>query len=69
MLEVSRSQVITKGTELGILHEAEVMDEFQETKSGDKQVKDEKLSSLEREAIEKMMSNLPANWRTNNETR
>ena len=35
------------------------MDEFQETKSGDEQVKDEKLSSLEKEAIEKMMSNLP----------
>ena len=34
------------------------MDEFQVTQRGDEQVKGEKLSSLEREAIEKMMSNL-----------
>ena len=36
-----------------------MIDEFLETKSGDEQVNDEKLSSPEWEAIEKMMSNLP----------
>ena len=60
-----RSQVITKGTELGILQGAEVIDEYQETKVKvkpsyrDEQTKEERLSPLEDEAIEKMMSNLP----------
>ena len=54
-----RSQVITKGTELGILQAAEVIDEFQEDEEEDEQWKDEKPSSLENEAIEKMLSNLP----------
>ena len=56
---VSYRIVITKGTELGILHAAEVIDEFQVNEEEDEQWKDEKPSSLENEAIEKMLSNLP----------
>jgi len=58
-----RSQVITKGTELGILHKAEVMDEFQKDEVEDELLKrseDEELSPLEDEAIEKIISNLPS---------
>ena len=49
-----RSQVITKGTELGVLHEAKVMYELpeEETKV------EEEPTSLENEAIEKIMSKL-----------
>ena len=61
-----RSQVITKGTELGVLQAAEVVDEFQGTEVEneplikDEQMVDEELSSPENEAIEKMMDNLPS---------
>ena len=54
-----RSQVITKGTELGLLYATEVIEEFQEDEEKYDQWEDEKPSSLENEAIEKMLSNLP----------
>ena len=40
---VSYRIVITKGTELGILHAAEVIDEFQKDEEDDEQWKDEKV--------------------------
>jgi len=48
-----RSQVIRKGTELGVLHEAQVINEVTEVK------KEEELSPPEALAIEKIMKQLP----------
>jgi len=48
-----RSQVIRQGTELGVLHEAQVINEVTEVK------KEEELSPPEAAAIEKIMKQLP----------
>jgi len=55
-----RSQLLTKGTDLGVLHRAEVLDEYpEETMAKSARIKEDTLSPPENEAIQKMMANLP----------